>query len=92
MAQPDSAHKERQIIRLECPIHGADTGIVSMVQGVTYCQHCRIPASKLVEVRYVPADLVVAAVFDALSCMDPETAKRWRADASYKRLAEALRP
>lgn len=40
--------------------------------------------------RLVLADTALAAVFDALSWMDPETAEKWRAEASYKRLAEAL--
>jgi hypothetical protein len=39
----------------------------------------------------IPADVVLAAVFDALSWMDPETAARWRAEVSYKRLEPYLR-
>jgi hypothetical protein len=40
--------------------------------------------------RLVLADTVIAAVFDALSWMDPETAGKWRAEPTYKRLRAAL--
>lgn len=36
-------------------------------------------------------DAATQAVLDALSWMDPETAAKWRAESSYKRLAEELR-
>lgn len=44
------------------------------------------------EVKYlILAETALAATFDALSHMDPATANRWRDEASYERLAEALR-
>lgn len=45
------------------------------------------------EVKYLMlTETALAAVFDALSHMDPATADRWRAEASYKRLHAALTP
>jgi hypothetical protein len=41
---------------------------------------------ELLELR----DAALAAVLDALSWMDPATAAKWRAEASYKRLAAML--
>jgi hypothetical protein len=40
--------------------------------------------------RLVLADTALAAVFDALSWMDPKTAAKWRREPSYKRLRDAL--
>lgn len=52
---PVEGSQRTTIERDECPVHGPDFGIVSVVQGVEYCGRCRIPASTLVTVEYVLA-------------------------------------
>lgn len=47
----------RSLVRLECPVHGPNFGIVAPCRGrrdKLWCQHCRIPASELRKVTYVP--------------------------------------
>lgn len=50
----------RSLVRLECPVHGPNFGIVAPGRGrrdKLWCQHCRIPASELRKVTYVPLDV-----------------------------------
>lgn len=85
--RPEPRQGERRIY--VCEVHGETLNVVAMGGEGTppWCVECRKP----VQIKtLVPSDVVIAAIFDALSAMDPMTANRWREESSYKRLREML--
>jgi hypothetical protein len=51
---------------------------------------CDVCADGSLVTGMVAADVVLQAVFDALSWMNPETAERWRAEPNTQRLWAAI--
>lgn len=81
------------IRRWECPTHGPDFGIASgSTTGTRWCQHCRIPASVLVEVEYVPASQLQGAVsaLASVTALVDEALDTWTRDLDYHQVREWL--
>ncbi len=59
--------------------------------GPTSADFCDVCSDGTTIKRLVLAETAVAVVFDGLSWMPPSHAKKWQAESSYKRFADAVR-